>query len=428
MDNFLDSKLVGTCIFGQSGGPTSVINASAYGVIKTALEADCITHVYGAAYGITGVLNDELYDMGEEEDYELKLLLNTPSSELGSCRYKIADPNVDDTDYKRILEIFKKYNVRYFFYNGGNDSMDTCNKISQYMEKVGYECRVMGVPKTIDNDLFGTDHCPGYGSAAKYIATTCMEIGKDTDVYNTDMVTVVEIMGRHAGWLTASAALATEYGNGCGPDLIYLPEVDFDIDAFTEDVAKVMKQKRNVLVAVSEGLHYADGSFVSQASTSGTDGFGHAQLGGLAVRLANYLKDRLNLKKVRGIELSLMQRSAAHIASEVDINEAFMVGKTAVEAAIAGESGKMVALERDETSSLYSCKPILLSLSSVANYEKKVPREWITDDGNYVTNEFINYVLPLIQGEPKIPRSNSLPRYARLKKVKARAPEECVCE
>ena len=428
MDTFLDSKLVGSCIFGQSGGPTSVINASAYGVIKTALEADCITHVYGAAYGITGVLNDELYDMGEEEDYELKLLLNTPSSELGSCRYKIADPNVDDTDYKRILEIFKKYNVRYFFYNGGNDSMDTCNKISQYMEKVGYECRVMGVPKTIDNDLFGTDHCPGYGRAAKYIATTCMEIGKDTDVYNTDMVTVVEIMGRHAGWLTASAALATEYGNGCGPDLIYLPEVDFDIDTFTEDVAKVMKQKRNVLVAVSEGLHYADGSFVSQASTSGTDGFGHAQLGGLAVRLANYLKDRLNLKKVRGIELSLMQRSAAHIASEVDINEAFMVGKAAVEAAIAGESGKMVALERDETSSLYSCKPTLLSLSSVANYEKKVPREWITDDGNYVTNEFINYVLPLIQGEPKIPRSNSLPRYARLKKVKARAPEECVCE
>lgn len=428
MDSFLDSKLVGACIFGQSGGPTSVINASAYGVIKTAIEADCITNVYGAAYGILGVLNDELYDMGEEEDYELKLLLNTPSSELGSCRYKIADPNVDDTDYKRILEIFKKYNVRYFFYNGGNDSMDTCNKISRYMEKVGYECRVIGVPKTIDNDLFGTDHCPGYGSAAKYIATSFMEIGKDTDVYNTDMVTVVEVMGRHAGWLTASAALATEYGNGCGPDLIYLPEVSFDIDDFTNDVLKVMKQKRNVLVAVSEGLHYADGSFVSQATTSGTDGFGHAQLGGLAVRLANYLKDRLNLKKVRGIELSLMQRSAAHIASEVDINEAFLVGKTAVEAAVAGESGKMVALERDDSSSLYSCKPTLLSLSSVANYEKKVPVEWITDDGNYVTNDFINYVLPLIQGEPKIPRSNSLPRYARLKKVKARVPEECTCE
>lgn len=203
MDNFFEPPLIGACIFGQSGGPTAVINASAYGVIRTALDSDVITNVYGAAYGIKGVLNDELYDMGEEEDYELKLLLNTPSSELGSCRYKIADPEVDDTDYKRILEIFKKYDIRYFFYNGGNDSMDTCNKISRYMEKVGYECRVMGVPKTIDNDLFGTDHCPGYGSAAKFIATSCMEVGKDTDVYNTDMVTVIEIMGRHAGWLTA---------------------------------------------------------------------------------------------------------------------------------------------------------------------------------------------------------------------------------
>lgn len=424
MDNFFEPPLIGACIFGQSGGPTAVINASAYGVIRTALDSDVITNVYGAAYGIKGVLNDELYDMAEEEDYELKLLLNTPSSELGSCRYKIADPEVDDTDYIRILEIFKKYDVRYFFYNGGNDSMDTCNKISRYMEKVGYECRVMGVPKTIDNDLFGTDHCPGYGSAAKFIATSCMEVGKDTDVYNTDMVTVIEIMGRHAGWLTASAALATEYGNGCGPDLIYLPERDFDLDQFTEDVTKIMKQKRNVLVAVSEGLHYADGSFVSEAKTSGTDGFGHAQLGGLAVKLANYLKERMGFKKVRGIELSLLQRSAAHIASAVDIDEAYSVGKYAVEAAINGATGQMVALEREDNQGLYSCKPTLLSLSSVANYEKKVPLEWITRDGNYVTNEFINYVLPLIQGEPRIPQSNSLPRYARLKKVKAKPCEK----
>ena len=424
MDNFFEPPLIGACIFGQSGGPTAVINASAYGVIRTALDSDFITNVYGAAYGIKGVLNVELYVMAEEEDYELKLLLNTPSSELGSCRYKIADPEVDDTDYIRILEIFKKYDVRYFFYNGGNDSMDTCNKISRYMEKVGYECRVMGVPKTIDNDLFGTDHCPGYGSAAKFIATSCMEVGKDTDVYNTDMVTVIEIMGRHAGWLTASAALATEYGNGCGPDLIYLPERDFDLDQFTEDVTKIMKQKRNVLVAVSEGLHYADGSFVSEAKTSGTDGFGHAQLGGLAVKLANYLKERMGLKKVRGIELSLLQRSAAHIASAVDIDEAYSVGKYAVEAAINGATGQMVALEREDNQGLYSCKPTLLSLSSVANYEKKVPLEWITRDGNYVTNEFINYVLPLIQGEPRIPQSNSLPRYARLKKVKAKPCEK----
>ena len=207
----MSEKLIGACIFGQSGGPTSVINASAYGVIRAALDAEEITNVYGAAHGIKGVLDDKLYVMEEEDPDELRLLLNTPSSELGSCRYKIADPDVDDTDYKRILEIFKKYNVRYFFYNGGNDSMDTCNKISKYMQKVGYECRVNGVPKTIDNDLFGTDHCPGFASAAKYIATSCMEINKDARVYDTGMVTIVEIMGRHAGWLAASAALATEF-------------------------------------------------------------------------------------------------------------------------------------------------------------------------------------------------------------------------
>ena len=420
MDKNFDSRLVGACILGQSGGPTSVINASAYGIIKTALECDCITKVYGAAYGIKGVLNDELYDMGEEDEYELKLLLNTPSSELGSCRYKIKDYKEDDTEYKRILEIFKKYDVRYFFYNGGNDSMDTCNKISSYLENVGYDCRVIGVPKTIDNDLFGTDHCPGFGSAAKFIATSCMEIDKDTDVYDNEMATIVEIMGRHAGWLTASAALATEYGHGCGPDLIYLPERDFDLDAFTEDVEKVLKNKHNVLVAVSEGLHYSDGSFVSEAQKSGTDGFGHAQLGGLATRLADYLKDRLKLKKVRAIELSLLQRSAAHIASAVDIDEAFAVGKFAVEQAVLGKSGQMVALERDDTAGLYRCYPTLISLNSVANYEKKVPLEWITEDGNYVTSDFINYVLPLIQGEPKVPRENSLPRYARLKKVRTK--------
>ncbi len=414
---------MGACIFGQSGGPTSVINASAYGVIKTALEAECITKVYGAAHGIKGVLNDVLYDMGQEEDYELKLLLNTPSSELGSCRYKMADPEADETDYKRILEIFKKYDVRYFFYNGGNDSMDTCNKISRYMEKEGYECRIIGVPKTIDNDLFGTDHCPGFGSAAKFIATSCMEIDKDTDVYDTEMVTIIEIMGRHAGWLTASAALATEYGHGCGPDLIYLPERDFDLNRFADDIRQVLKLKHSALVAVSEGLHYEDGTFVSSAIVSGTDGFGHVQLGGLAARLADFVKNEMGVKKVRGIELSLLQRSAAHIASAVDIEEAFTAGKVAVESALAGETGKMVAFERDESTGIYKCNYVLLSLNSVANYEKKVPLEWITDDGNYVTSDFINYVLPLIQGEPKIPKENSLPRYARLKKVRASSDE-----
>jgi 6-phosphofructokinase 1 len=211
-------QLIGAAIIGQSGGPTSVINASAYGVISTALQSPSITKVYGAAHGIRGVLDDVLYDMGQEDPDELKLMLNTPSSGLGSCRYKLKDPSQDDSDYKRILEIFKKYDIRYFFYNGGNDSMDTCNKISKFMQQAGYACRIMGVPKTIDNDLYGTDHCPGYGSAAKFVATTCMELYHDARVYDTGMLCVLEIMGRHAGWLTAAASLATHMG--AGPDLI----------------------------------------------------------------------------------------------------------------------------------------------------------------------------------------------------------------
>ena len=413
----MSKKLVGACIFGQSGGPTAVINASAYGVIRAALDAEEITKVYGAAHGIKGVLDDKLYIMDEEDPAELKLLLNTPSSELGSCRYKIADPETDDTDYKRILEIFKKYDVRYFFYNGGNDSMDTCNKISRYMESVGYECRVMGVPKTIDNDLFGTDHCPGFASAAKYIATSCMEINKDARVYDNPMITVVEIMGRHAGWLAASAALASEFGSG--PDLIYLPECDFDMDKFMNDVDEVYKKNGKVLVAVSEGIHYADGSFVSEAKTSATDGFGHAQLGGLAVMLAQKLKEHTGAK-VRGIELSLLQRCGAHLASLTDVEEAYGAGKAAVEAAVGGETGKMVAFEREIIDGKYVCKCKLVPLSSVANYEKKVPAEWINETENGLKREFIDYVLPLIQGEPEVPRENSLPRYARLKKVIAK--------
>ena len=413
----MSEKLVGSCIFGQSGGPTCVINASAYGVIKTALEAEEITKVYGASHGIVGVLNDELFVMDEEDPEELRYLLHTPSSELGSCRYKMKDPEVDDTDYKRILEIFKKYNVRYFFYNGGNDSMDTCNKISRYMKSVGYECRVMGVPKTIDNDLFGTDHCPGFASAAKYIATSCMEINKDARVYDNKMIVIVEIMGRHAGWLAASAALATAYGSG--PDLIYLPECDFDMDRFLADVDELYRKNGKVFVAVSEGIHYADGSFVSEAKTSATDGFGHAQLGGLAAMLAEIVKNHTGAK-VRGIEFSLLQRCGAHLASATDVEEAFTAGKVAVEKAVAGETGYMVAFEREMTDGKYSCNYRLLPLESVANYEKKVPLEWINDAHNGLKEEFISYVLPLIQGEANVPKVDSLPHYAKLKKVLAK--------
>ncbi|MBQ6974655.1 MAG: 6-phosphofructokinase [Oscillospiraceae bacterium] len=411
------NELKGACIIGQSGGPTSVINASAYGVIDTALKSGCITQVLGAEHGIKGVLNDRLFDMGLEDPEELRLMKYTPSSALGSCRYKIADPEKDDTDYKRILEVFKKHNVRYFFYNGGNDSMDTCNKISKYMQSVGYECRVMGVPKTIDNDLWGTDHCPGYASAAKYIATSIMEVYHDARVYDTGMIAVVEVMGRHAGWLTAASALASEYG--CGPDLIYMPETDFDMDKFIADVKRIYAERNYCLIAVSEGIHYADGTFVSEAKTSATDGFGHAQLGGTATMLAEILKKETGAK-VRGIELNLLQRCGAHLASETDIEESYMAGKAAVENAVAGITDKMIGFERGVVDGKYACRTKLLPLTEVANTEKKLPREWINEAGNGVNHQFIEYALPLIQGEPDLPKVDSLPRFCHLKKILAK--------
>ena len=413
----MSEALKGALIIGQSGGPSSVINSSAYGCIRTALDADCITKVYGAYHGIKGVLNDELLCMDEEDRAELDRLPYTPSSALGSCRYKIKDPDEDDTDYKRILEIFKKYDVRYFCYNGGNDSMDTCNKISKYMKKVGYECRVMGIPKTIDNDLFGTDHCPGYASAAKYIATSIMEVSRDAHVYDTGMITIIECMGRHAGWLTAAAALANEAEPCC--DFIYLPEVDFDMDKFVADVSKRYEEKKNCIVAVSEGVHYADGRFVSEAKTAATDGFGHAQLGGLAAILAQVLKEETGAK-VRGIELNLLQRCGAHLASETDIEESYMAGKVAVENAVNGINGRMIGFERGIKDGKYACRTKLIPLMEVANVEKKIPREWINEAGNYVNHQFIEYALPLIQGEPDLPKEDSLPRFARLKKIIAK--------
>ena len=408
--------LKGALIIGQSGGPTAVINASAYGVIRTALDSDCITTVYGANYGIKGVLDDRLFIMDKEDRAELDKLMYTPSSALGSCRYKMKDPDEDETDYRRILDIFKKYDVRYFCYNGGNDSMDTCNKISKYMKRVGYECRIMGVPKTIDNDLYGTDHCPGYGSAAKYIATSIMEVARDTVVYDTGVVTVIECMGRHAGWLTAAAALANIHVRSC--DLIYLPERDFSMEQFIADVKRVYEQNGNCIAAVSEGLHYADGTFVSEAKTSATDGFGHAQLGGLAVRLANAVKNELGVK-TRGIELSLLQRCAAHCASGTDINEAFMAGKAAVEAMLEGETDKMVGFECERKDGAYSCRTKLFELSDVANYENKVPSGWINEEGNDVTEDFVRYALPLINGETPMVKKDGLPDFAALKRVLA---------
>ena len=408
--------LRGSCLFGQSGGPTAVINASAYGVFKCALASAQVTRVLGAAHGVRGILDDVIYDMGAEDPRELSLLMNTPSSALGSCRYKMAEPEEDETDYRRILEIFQKYDVRFFLYSGGNDSMDTCDKISRYMEKADWACNIIGVPKTIDNDLWGTDHCPGFGSAARYIATSCMELAQDTAVYDINQVTIVEIMGRHAGWLTGAAALATEAGSG--PDLIYLPEVDFDMQRFLADTEKICREKGKALIAVSEGIHFADGRFVAEAEVSATDGFGHAQLGGLAAVLAQTVKKKLSVK-VRGIELSLLQRCGAHLAAGTDIDDAFLAGRTALEAAVAGESGKMVAFERTNEDGKYSCKMKLIPLASVANRENKVPLDWIVPEGNNVTAAFLDYVRPLIQGNPVRIWENALPRYARLKKQRA---------
>lgn len=408
------NPLKGACIIGQSGGPTAVINASALGAIQSALQSEQVTRVLGAANGIEGVLKERLFDMAREDPGELELLKYTPASALGSCRYKMAAPSVDDTDYRRLLEIFRKYDVRYFFYNGGNDSMDTCNKISKFMQQSGYECRVIGIPKTIDNDLHGTDHCPGFGSAAKFIATSCMEVHQDLRVYDKGRVTIVEIMGRHAGWLAGAAGLASWAGSG--PDLVYLPEVDFDMDQFLADVKRIYDATGNCLVAVSEGIHYADGTFVSEAKTSATDGFGHAQLGGLAAMLADVVKQKMGVK-VRGIELSLLQRCGSHLASRTDIQEAYAAGKAAVEAAVSGLTDQMVALDCTRDADGYHCQTKLIPLTQAANTERKVPRTWINEAGNGVCQSFIDYALPLIQGEPARPLENGLPKFARLKKV-----------
>ena len=414
-------NLVGACMFGQSGGPTSVINSSAAGVFIEALAQKNITKVYGAANGIQGILTENFYDMGQEDEKELYLLKNTPSSALGSVRYKLKSADVDETDYKRILEVFKKYNVRYFFYNGGNDSMDTCNKISKYLLKSGYECNIIGVPKTIDNDLYGTDHCPGYGSAAKYVATTMMEMYLDATVYDKGQITIVEIMGRNAGWLTAASALASY--KGLGPDLIYLPEQPFDVEKFLKQVKEVAdNNKGKCIVALSEGIKTADGQYVVEAIASASaskDSFGHTQLGGVAATLANLVKDKIG-GKVRAVEFSLMQRCGAHLASKTDVEEAFEAGRTAVRSACEGNTDKMVVFER-QPGKEYKIEYKLMNIELAANTEKKIPDSWILPDNKGLSQEFIDYALPLIQGDSKAPLEDGLPRFARLKKVKVQA-------
>jgi len=408
-------KLHGACLFAQSGGPTAVINASAFGVLTAALDTPEISNVYAAANGIWGVLNEEIYDINAENSAELALLPGTPAAAFGSCRYKLKQPESNSHEYLQILEIFKKYNIRYFFYNGGNDSMDTCDKISRFFAQNDYECRVIGVPKSIDNDLCGTDHTPGFGSAAKYIAASIAEICLENRVYDSESVIIVETMGRHAGWLAGASALAEI--SGAAPDLIYLPEVTFDMENFLRDVDSIVNERKRCLVVVSEGIKYADGTFVAETPPLSGDKFGHAQLGGAAATLAAVVKNRI-CEKTRSIELSLLQRCAAHCISQTDLNEAINVGKFAVEQAVAGESGKMAAIQRASGKD-YAAEYALSPLSTAANSEQTVPRQWINAAENYVTQEFINYTLPLIQGE-FFRAERGVPRFARLKKIPPR--------
>lgn len=400
----------GALIFAQSGGPTAVINASACGVIQTALQQSNISKVYCAKFGIEGVLSEDFIDMSKVQSSEIELLRYTPASAFGSCRHKLPSLDGDKTEYNKLLEVFRKYNVRYFIYNGGNDSMDTCNKVAKFLQANDYACAVIGVPKTIDNDLTATDHCPGYGSAAKYIATTCHEIALDTAVYKKGRVTIVEIMGRDAGWLTASSAIATVHG--AGPDLIYLPERPFDIEQFCDDCIAVLKRKGHCLVAVSEGIRDKNNSYIATATNQSADGFQHTQLGGVASYLAQYITTKYNTK-ARAIELSLPQRCAGHITSKTDTDEAYNAGVKAVQCAVSGQSNCMVLLQRTSNAP-YTVALDTANLDNIANAVKALPDEYINAHGNNVTPKFIEYVLPLIQGENSIRFENGLPRYSKI--------------
>ena len=405
-------NLKGRCVFAQSGGPTTVINASIAGGLLEALENESVTGVLCAHHGIKGVLDEDFFDISLEDKAELEALKHTPASAFGSVRYKLKNPAEDDTDYRRILEVFKKYDVRYFFYNGGNDSMDTCDKISKYMQKSGYDVNVIGIPKTIDNDLCGTDHCPGYGSAAKYIANSIMEINRDASIYPSPLVVVVEIMGRNAGWLTAASKLASV--NGFGADLIYLPETPFSYEKFLSDVKTVVDAKKYCVVAVSEGIRFENGKYVGEDQSS-TDVFGHSQLGGVCSILKAKAKS-LGLK-CKAVELNILQRCAAHCASDTDIEESFNAGRQAVKKAVEGETDKMIAFRR-KPGETYEIEYVAEPLSSAANAEKQIPAEWITADGTNLTDDFVSYALPLIAGEPNRRLKNGLPVYANLKNIK----------
>ena len=400
-------------IVGQSGGPTSVINSSLAGVYKNAIERG-FDKVYGMLHGVQGFLDEQYIDLSTQihSELDIELLKRTPSAFLGSCRYKLPEIHENKEVYEKIFEILNKLDIEAFIYIGGNDSMDTIKKLSDYAILTGHTQKFLGVPKTIDNDLALTDHTPGFGSAAKYISASTKEIIRDAEGlnYRKTTITIMEIMGRNAGWLTGATALAKQ--EDCeGPDLIYLPEIPFDMEKFTEKVKDLVGKKSSLVIAVSEGIKLPDGRYVCElgADSDYVDPFGHKQLTGTATYLANYLAGELGCK-TRAVELSTLQRSASHLASRVDIDEAFMVGGAAVKAADEGDSGKMVVIDRISDDPYMSATGIY-DVHRIANEEKLVPRNWVNKEGNYVTEDFIDYIRPLIQGDYQPIMVNGLPRH-----------------
>ena len=402
---------LGNVIVGQSGGPTSVINSSLVGVFKTAKDAGC-PHVYGMRNGIEGLLQEQYIEMSDyvKNDLDIELLKRTPSSFLGTCRYKLPDYTKDEDTYKKIFDTLKKMDVKHFFYIGGNDSMDTIDKLSRYASIVNSDITFIGVPKTIDNDLAMTDHTPGYGSAAKYIASSMKEIIRDANTYPNESINVVEIMGRDAGWLTCASTLSRSE-DCAGPDIICLPETVFDYDAFLKKISEIRREKKVITIAVSEGIKTADGKYVCEANkrSMSEDAFGHKALGGTALYLADAVGADLGIKS-RGIVLSTLQRCASHIVSRRDITEAFTAGADGVQLALTGETGRMIIFERISNNP-YQLKTASCPASAVANVEKLVPKEWIINDNSYISKGFDEYARPLIIGELSPFMVDGLPRH-----------------
>lgn len=394
----------------QSGGPTSAINASLAGVLKATIDSDNYDRCYGAINGVLGVLSENYLDLTDkakgDSDF-IKLLNQTPAMYLGSCRFKLPEYRDDDSSYSFIFSQFRKLNIGAFFYIGGNDSMDTVLKLSNYAREIGSDVKIIGVPKTIDNDLCNTDHTPGFGSAAKYIASSLLEIAHDTFIYAVKSVTIVEIMGRDAGWLTAASALARN-GYSTAPHLIYLPEVPFDKEKFISDVRHELSKRNNVIIAVSEGIRDKDGNYIT-SSKAMADTFGHQQLSGAGKALEFLVKENIDVK-VRSVEINVLQRCAAHLASKTDLDESFSQGKKAVALSEEGQTGCMVVLKRISNVP-YQVEYSYAQIKDIANEAKSVPLEWINREENDITEEFIEYLRPLVIGEAEHYYENGIPKY-----------------